>query len=287
MAFSYSKSIAAPQALLLRMRNPRWLSSLLLLAATLPSCAEKVATLPAPTGYIDDYAAVLSAPAKIELEQRSRDLHDQTGAQVFVVTVKTLEGAPIETFANDLFRKWKIGEKKTDRGVLMLFAINDRKDRIEVGYGIEAILNDAKTGDIGREMVPALQASHYDDAIRTGLNDISEIIATDANVTLDTAPPPPAPPAQRPLISSPRAAKWVFLSFFGGMWVLLLWAAWFFRKPRLSSRPSTPSTGKFTGFTTPDTDSGSNYWNSFHSSGDSFGGGDGGDSGGGGSSGSW
>src|ERR1700689_872576 len=116
------------------MRNLRRLSSLLLFAATLPACAEKVTTLPAPTGYIDDYAAVLSAPAKTELEQRCRDLHDQTGAQVFVVTVKTLDGAPIETFANDLFRKWKIGEKKTDRGVLLLFAITDRQRRIEVGY---------------------------------------------------------------------------------------------------------------------------------------------------------
>jgi uncharacterized protein len=269
------------------MRNPRWLSSLLLLAATLPARAEKVAAIPAPTGYIDDYASVLSAPAKTELEQHCRDLHDKTGAQVFVVTVKTLEGAPIETFANDLFRKWKIGEKKTDRGVLILFAINDRKDRIEVGYGLEAILNDAKTGDIGREMVPALKASNYDDAIRTGLNDVSKVIAADANVALDTSPPPPAQPAQRPLIASPRAAKWIFLSFFSGMWVLLLWAAWFFRKPRLSSRPSRPSTGKFTGFSTPDSDSGSNFFDSFHTSGDGFEGGDGGDSGGGGSSGSW
>ena len=192
---------------------------LLLLAIALPSFAEKVSTLPAPTGYIDDYAGVFSSQAKTEMEDLSRELHDKTKAQVFVVTVNTTEGEPIETFANDLFAKWKIGEKKTDRGVLMLFAIKNRKRRIEVGYGLEGILNDAKVGDIGRSMVPALQAGDYDEAAANGLRQITQVIAIDAGVTLDTlsnsteqesAPAPVTGPPPSSASLSP-AARWFLL----------------------------------------------------------------------------
>ena len=162
---------------------------LLLIAATLPSFAEKVATIPAPTGYIDDYADVFSSPAKSEMEDLSRELHNKTKAQVFVVTVNTTEGEPVETFANELFAKWKIGEKKTDRGVLMLFAIKDHKRWIEVGYGLEGILNDAKVGDIGRTMVPSLSQGDYNTAIPLGVQQLARIIATDAGVTLNVAQP--------------------------------------------------------------------------------------------------
>src|ERR1700712_2468863 len=98
----------------LPMRNLRRLSVALLLLFTLPSFAEKVATMPAPTGYINDYAGFLTAPAKSELEDLCRELHDKTRAQLFVVTIKTLDGESVETFSNQLFHKWKIGEKKTD-----------------------------------------------------------------------------------------------------------------------------------------------------------------------------
>ena len=114
--------------------------------------------MPAPTGYIDDYAHVLSPSAVSDMEATARELHDKTRAQVFLVTIGTLEGEPVESFANDLFAKWKIGEKKTDRGVLLLFAIKDHKRWIEIGYGLEPILHDAKVGDIGGDMVPALRA---------------------------------------------------------------------------------------------------------------------------------
>ena len=178
---------------------------LLLLAAALPSFAEKVSTTPAPTGYIDDYAQVFSADGKSNMEALCRELHDKTKAQVFVVTVNTTEGEPVETFANELFAKWKIGEKKTDRGVLMLFAIKDRKRWIEIGYGLEGILNDAKVGDIGRTMVPALKAANYDEAAQTGLRQITQVIATDAGVTLDalSTSTEPNPPHQLPYRSTP------------------------------------------------------------------------------------
>ena len=120
------------------------------------SLAEKVATMPAPTAYVDDYAGVMTSQGKTEVEAICREVHDKTKAQIFVVTIKSLEGETVATFANELFHQWKIGEKKTDRGILLLLAIQDHKRWIEVGYGFEGILNDAKVGDIGREMVPSL-----------------------------------------------------------------------------------------------------------------------------------
>jgi uncharacterized protein len=261
---------------------------LLLLTVALPSFAEKVATIPAPTGYIDDYAQVFSADGKSSMEAQCRELHNKTKAQVFVVTVTTTEGEAVETFANELFAKWKIGEKKTDRGVLMLFAIKDRKRWIEIGYGFEGILNDAKVGDIGRSMVPYLQAANYDEAAETGLRQITQVIATDAGVTLDnlsnpapveTAPAPVTGP--RPSSVSPSLV-WIFFLFpffFILIFVLALW--------RIATGRGTLGGGS--GYTGGSSfgDSDSFGSSSSDSGGDSFGGGDGGSSGGGGAGGDW
>ena len=107
-------------------------------------------------------------------------------AQIFLVTINTLEGEPVETFANELFAKWKIGEKKTDRGALLLFVVSDRKRWIEIGYGLEGILNDAKVGDIGRDMVPALQHKELRRSHPNRPQKICGVIATDSGVTLDS-----------------------------------------------------------------------------------------------------
>ena len=77
-------------------------------------------------------------------------------------------GEPIENFATALEDKWKVGKKGTDRGLLLIFATNDRKYRIEVGYGLEGILPDGRVGDIGRQIVPYLQQNDYDGAVTVG-----------------------------------------------------------------------------------------------------------------------
>ena len=95
----------------------------------------------------------------------------------------------IEDFATALEDKWKVGAKGTDRGVLMLFVMTPRRGRIEVGYGLEGVLNDAKVGDIGRSMVPAATQGDYNTAIPLGVRQIAQAIATDAGVTLNLAQP--------------------------------------------------------------------------------------------------
>jgi uncharacterized protein len=264
------------------------LSAALAGPAVLHGWAEKVATIPAPTGYVDDYAGVLSAPARTELEGLCREVHQQTKAQVFVVTVKTLDAEAVETFANELSAKWKIGEKKTDRGVLLLLATTDHKRWIEVGYGFEGILNDARVGDIGREMVPALKVSNFDEAARIGVRDVSRVIAADAGVTIagleetETAASPVGQetPAPSGIGSSSPVPAWpfallpiVFFTVFG----LIVWGM-------VRNRRSGASTS---GGFTPGAwgDGGGGGGDSGGS--DSFSGGDGGSSGGGGAGGSW
>jgi len=276
------------------MRNLRWLSVALLLLFVFPSLAEKVATMSAPTGYIDDYAGVLTAPAKSEIEDLCNDLHTKTKAQIFVVTINTLDGESVETFANHLFAKWKIGEKKTDRGVLILLAIKDHKRWIEIGTGFEGILNDAKVGDIGREMVPALKAADYDEAVRSGVHRVAEIIATDSNVTLDLSTSPESlaamekeyapPPAvkQQPLIKSKGLGIALVALFFFGVLGGILFL--FRRLSEFSAhRVGTPGSGR----SSSSGSGGSSFDDDFFTNSDSFGGGGGGGSDGGGAGGDW
>jgi uncharacterized protein len=169
----------------------RWLAVVLLMfAPSVVLTAESVSTLPAPTGYVSDFAGVLSPSTKYNLENLCTQVDRQARAQIAVVTIKTLDNdQSIEEFAVALEEKWKVGPKGTDRGVLMLVVMNPRKYRIEVGYGLEGILNDAKVGDIGRSMVPALSQNDYNTAIPLGVQQLARIIATDAGVTLNLAQP--------------------------------------------------------------------------------------------------
>jgi uncharacterized protein len=272
------------------MLNLRRLSVVLLLLATLSplsSPAEKVSTMPAPTGYINDYAGVLTAPAKSELEDLCRDLHDKTRAQLFVVTIKTLDGESVETFANQLFHKWKIGEKKTDRGLLVLLAIDDHQRRIEVGTGFEGLINDAKAGDIGREMVPNLKAADYDGAVKIGVDRLAQIVAADSNVTLDalTAQPDsqtaPAPLAESEPPTHGSGAAFAVIGFMLFSFVAAI--SFFVWRIRRAVKAGTFHPMRSSGGSSSSDDSSSDS----SSSDDSFSGGDGGDSDGGGSSGSW
>jgi uncharacterized protein len=169
----------------------RWLAVVLLIFA--PSAAltaESVNSLPRPTGYVSDFAGVLSPSTQLSLDNLCTQVDRQAHAQIAVVTIKTLDNdQSIEEFATALEDKWKVGPKGTDRGVLMLVVLNPRKYRIEVGYGLEGILNDAKVGDIGRAMVPSLSQGDYNTAIPIGVSQIARVIAADAGVSLNLAQP--------------------------------------------------------------------------------------------------
>src|SRR5580700_138866 len=137
---------------------------LLLLNLSASAWAEKTDQLK-PQGYVDDFAGVLSPAAKAQLSALCTELEQKTHAQIAVVTVKSLDGIPVEDYAVDLATKWGIGPKQADKGVLILLAVNDRKYWTSVGYGLEPILPDGKVGGFGREMVPLLRNGDYDGAL--------------------------------------------------------------------------------------------------------------------------
>ncbi len=153
--------------------------------------AETVQSVPMPTAYVNDYAGVLNDSTKSDLNGLLRQLDTQAHAQMLVAIIHKMDGAssPAE-FANELFAKWKPGPKGQDRGALLVIATDEHKYQFEIGYGLEGILPDAKTGDIGREMVPDLRAGNYDGAVRTAVTDVSNVVAQDAGVTLTAAPQP-------------------------------------------------------------------------------------------------
>lgn len=164
----------------------RWLAIILLVLSPVAVLnAESVNSLPPPTGYVNDFAGVLSPATRQSVDDLCAEVDHQAHAQIAVVTIKTIDGdQSIEEFATALEDKWKIGAKGTDRGVLMLLVMKPRRGRIEVGYGLEGILNDAKVGDIGRSMAPAARQGDYNQAVPLGVQQIAQIIATDAGVTL-------------------------------------------------------------------------------------------------------
>ncbi len=156
---------------------------------SLPSAfAEKVSQLN-PQGYVNDFAHVLNPSTAANLEALCQEVDQKAHAQIAVVTVDSLGGEPVDMFANDLFTKWRVGYKGTDRGVMLLVSIKDRHYKTEVGYGLEPVLTDALTGRFGREAVPLFRAGNYDGAIALMTSLIARAIAQASHVNL-TAPLP-------------------------------------------------------------------------------------------------
>ena len=209
------------------MRKCSLALSLLLLACSSILLAERVQDLPKPTNYVSDFAGVLSPETQASLNALCAQVDRQAHAQIAVVTIKSLDGQPIENFATELEDKWKVGKKGTDRGLLLIFAPNDRKYRIEVGYGLEGILPDGRVGDIGRLMVPYLRQNNYDAAVTLAVRQIAGVIAADAGVTLNTGPRRVTAPQAQPLTLGQMALLGIvlllvvlFLARFGGSGLL-------------------------------------------------------------------
>src|SRR5881296_1674236 len=159
------------------------LLGILMLWISVLVCAEPVSQLH-PTDYVNDFAHVLDQTTIAQLDNICQQIDQKAHAQIAVVTINSLDGSDIESYAVDLFHKWGIGSKATDRGVLILLAVKDHRYRIEVGYGLEPILPDGKIGGFGREMVPLLKADNYSAAVTLVTTRIAQTIAEDAKVSL-------------------------------------------------------------------------------------------------------
>ena len=136
---------------------------------------------PALSGRVVDQANIMSPVTRSDVEAKSKDLEDKSGIQLVVATVKSLQGSDIETYANQLFRFWKLGEAKKNNGVLLLVAPAEHKVRIEVGYGLEGTLTDALSSVIITSAItPRFKANDFSAGIERGVDGIIAVLTTDA-----------------------------------------------------------------------------------------------------------
>jgi uncharacterized protein len=194
------------------MRNLLRLGALLLLCA----CAGLAVDWKAlqPQGYVSDFAGVIDDTSKRQLEAYGAIVERSTGAQMAFVTIRSLEGEPIDDVANTLFRAWGIGQKGKNEGILLLLSIGDRRSRVETGYGLEPILPDGFVGSVLREMRPALRESHYGEAMMAGGQEMGATIARSKGVELNAHLP------RRIRRTTANSIPWPLL--IGGVFLLLL-----------------------------------------------------------------
>jgi uncharacterized protein len=139
-------------------------------------------TFPPLTGRIVDQANIIPAETRNAIEPKLVELEAKSGIQLVVATVTSLESQEIESYANELFRNWKLGEKTKNNGVLLLVAPNERRVRVEVGYGLEGTLTDALAKVIiANAIAPRFKAGDFGGGISRGVDDIITVLTTDAS----------------------------------------------------------------------------------------------------------
>jgi uncharacterized protein len=240
-----------------------------------------------PQGYVSDFAGVVDAESRAAIENYATAVKQATGAELAFVTVKSVEGEPIEDVANDLFRNWGIGRKGEDDGALLLLATGDHKSRLEVGGGLGGAVPDGMAGLLLDDMRPALRENQYGPALLMAAERLGSTIAQSKGVTIAT--PAVRVPIQR---SVPDSIPWPAILF--GIFILLL----IFRRGG-GTRPGGGGGGFWTGlllsqllnsgrgFSGGGRDGGGFGGYDSGGSGGGFGGFGGGDSGGGGASSGW
>ena len=300
----------------LAMPGLRLAAALVLLLATLAPRPVSALDVPYLSGPVVDEAHLLDAATTDHLDQQLRQLKQDTGVQLQVLTIPTLEGEPLEDYSLKVAETWKLGRKGTDRGVLLLIAKDDRKIRFEVGYGLEALLTDAQCRRvIANVITPRFREGDFNGGIQQAVDAVAGTLRGQPDLI------PEEPERQKPsglggflvmfllffvipALRAPGAGAWLLYVFlmpfifglpaamFGptmGVIALAVWAVGFpiLRRILPPPRPSSSSRGRRGGWISGGGFGGGGGW----SSGGGGGGGGwsrgGGSFGGGGASGSW
>ena len=206
----------------------KWLAGLILVfymvCGGISWAQPQIPPKPTTSIYVQDYAGVLSAEAKTQINNISTQLAAKTKAQVVVVTIKSFEEMPPADYALALLRAWGVGDKTLNNGVVLIVGVNDRQSRIEVGYGLEGALPDAKTGRIQDEyMIPYFQQGNYNKGILNGYQALATEVAKEYKLELKTdAKPAPLPQVDSSDSWWDTAPWWMKILMIGGLLLLVI-----------------------------------------------------------------
>lgn len=133
--------------------------------------------------FVNDFANILSAETEKNVFDTGVQIQENTTAQLVVTTVPNMDGSDIESYTNQMYNEWKIGSKDKDNGILVLISKDERKIRIEVGYGLEGAINDAKAGRLIDDVaIPSLKNNDYDTAVKNIIYELQGIIYNEYGV---------------------------------------------------------------------------------------------------------
>lgn len=145
---------------------------------------------PQPVGYVNDFAGVIELDAEAQMQALCEELESKTGAELAVVTVRTVGDMDYSEYAIQLFEKWGIGKKGSDNGVMLFLTVGERRVRIDVGYGLEGVLPDITAGRILDEYVmPDLRRGDYSAGLLAGARMIAGVISQSAGQEIGDRPP--------------------------------------------------------------------------------------------------
>jgi len=193
-----------------------------------------------PTGYVNDYAGVLSQSEHQNLEQKLKEFEKETTNEIAVVTISSLKGDTIENFAVQLFEEWGIGKKGKDNGVLLLVAMNEKQVRLEVGYGLESSLTDAQSyWIINNVITPSFKKGDYYEGVDGA---VDMMIGATKGENVASSKPDDVPPLLLVLLFGglpflwlwgiiARTKSWWLGGLIGTLWgliITLVYGFWFY-----------------------------------------------------------
>jgi len=164
----------------------KYLFLFIILFCSLTNSYTKEPVYPEPTGYVNDFANILSPLQESQLTTLITQLEEKTSAQIAIATLETTEPLSIDDYAVQLFTRWAVGQEGKDNGILIVVAVKDRKVWIEVGYGLEGMVPDAFASEVYREeLVPAFRRGDYGVGLFKATSRLADRIAKESGVSLN------------------------------------------------------------------------------------------------------
>jgi uncharacterized protein len=158
---------------------------ILVCLVALTVAAQCHSAVPRPDGAVNDFAGIMTAGSTARMERLAAEILQKTGTAVVVATFTSLDGNDPDLFANELYEAWGIGKKGEDKGVLILLAVQERRIRIETGFGVEGVLPDGLVGSLlDRYVVPLLKENRYEEGLFNAMAATGQILAKDAGTEL-------------------------------------------------------------------------------------------------------